>query len=96
MGNMAGWYKLQPGMAARIRLAKVGENRKNGFNRSLDWAVNPGAALWQPGWTHYGTAGQTLARLHTQTRAVEIKDGNEWIRCASGSDAYFTPDFALS
>ena len=54
--------------------------------------MNPGGSPWQQGWTHYGTVGQTLARLHTQTRAGEIKDGNEWIRCAAGADTFFTPD----
>jgi len=51
------------------------------------------SAVWQYGWTHYGTSGQTPARLHLLTRAVEIRDGGEWVRCAAGADTFFTPGF---
>jgi hypothetical protein len=65
----------------------------SGPGRGIDRAVNPDAAPWQYGWTHYGTSGQTPARLHPHTREVEIKDGNEWVRCASGADTFFTCDY---
>jgi hypothetical protein len=81
---------------ATTTLKKAAKSRKRGFSNCIAWAANAGNAVWQYGWTHYGTEGQTLARLHTPTRGVEIKDGKKWIRCASGSDAYFTPDFAPS
>ena len=52
-----------------------------------------GDGLWLYGWTHYGTSGQTPARLYRPTREVEIKDGDQWIRCAAGTDAFFTRDY---
>jgi hypothetical protein len=69
------------------------KNSENGSSSGIDRAVNPGAAPWQYGWTHYGTSGQTPARLHPYTREVEIKDGDEWVRCAMGADTFFTRDF---
>ena len=71
------------------------KSRKHGFNDGRDWTLNPGSALWQPGWTHYGTVGQTTARLHTMTREVDIMDGNEWVRCDAGTDVFFTPTSGL-
>jgi hypothetical protein len=59
----------------------------------MDQALNPEKALWQYGWTHFGTSGQTRARVHSLTREVEVKDGREWVRCASGTDTFFTRDF---
>jgi len=77
-------------------LGTEAKSRQSGFSDDLDWSIDREAALWQPGWTHYGTIGQTPARLHTQTRVVEIKDRNEWIRCDSGADVFFTPDAVTS
>jgi hypothetical protein len=74
-----------------MRLEKAAKSSDNGSSSGIDRAVNPGAAPWQYGWTHYGTSGQTLARLHSLTHEVEIKDGDEWVRCASGTDTFFTP-----
>jgi hypothetical protein len=68
----------------------------SGASLGLDRAGSPGDALWQYGWTHYGTTGQTPARLHPLTHDVEIKDGTDWIRCASGADTFFTPNFQPS
>ena len=81
---------------SNLMAKKAAKSRKHGFSNGIDWGENPRDIMWQYGWTHYGTEGQTLARLHTSTRGVEIKDGKKWVRCASGSDAYFTPDLALS
>jgi hypothetical protein len=74
-----------------MRLEKAAKSRKNGHTSGIDWTVSPGDVLWQYGWTHYGTSGQTPARLHPLTHEVEIKDGHEWIHCASGTDTFFTP-----
>jgi hypothetical protein len=80
-------------MAERIRLENPVKSRKRGFDDDMAPVANRGDGLWQYGWTHYGTAGQTPARLHPHSRAVEIKDGNEWIRCAAGTDTFFTRDY---
>jgi hypothetical protein len=77
-------------------LDKAANSREGGFAGDMDLAANCGDASWQYGWTHYGTTGQTPARLHSLTHDVEIKDGTEWIRCASGADTFFTPNFLPS
>jgi hypothetical protein len=74
-------------------LEKTTKSRQRGLESDIDPTVNRDDATWQYGWTHYGTAGQTPARLHPCSRTVEIKDGNEWVRCAAGTDAFFTRDF---
>jgi len=74
-------------------LEKASKSRQSGLGGDTDTAPDHGDGLWQYGWTHYGTAGQTPARLHLSTRAVEIKDGDEWIRCAAGTDTFFTRDY---
>jgi len=74
-----------------MMLKTMAKSRKRRSGNRLAWVVNSEDAAWRYGWTHYGAEGQTPARLHTPTREVEIRDGKKWVRCASGSDAYFTP-----
>lgn len=74
-------------------MENTAKSQKHEYANGMDRAVSVGDVLWQYGWTHYGTSGQTPARLHPHTREVEIKDGDEWVRCASGADAFFTPGF---
>jgi hypothetical protein len=77
-------------------LAKAANSRKIEGAGAMALAAHREEVPWQYGWTHYGTTGQTLARVHTLTRQVEIKDGDEWVRCASGTDTFFTPGFLPS
>jgi len=74
-------------------LDHMANHRENGLENKPALAPCRSDGLWYYGWTHYGTSAQTPARLYRPTREVEIKDGNKWIRCASGSDAFFTRDF---
>lgn len=46
--------------------------------------------FWDYGWTHLGKTGQTRARMNKQTREVEIKERNTWIKCCSGCDELFS------
>ena len=46
--------------------------------------------LWEYGWTHFGKVGQTRARMNKETREVEIKERNGWLKCCSGCDILFT------
>jgi hypothetical protein len=69
--------------AMNVSTAGIGAGRARQPNRSLD-------AEWLYGWTHHGTIGETVARLHKRTRALEIKDGGKWIRCFPGTDEFFT------
>ena len=46
--------------------------------------------LWAYGWTHYGMAGQTRARMNKLTSEVEIKEYNKWIKCRAGCEELFT------
>jgi hypothetical protein len=74
-------------------LEKTANSRKHESAGALDQAVGSGDALWQYGWTHYGASGQTRARLHSRTRDVEIMDDVRWVRCAAGTDVFFTPGY---
>ncbi len=42
------------------------------------------------GWTHWGQAGQTKARLNRLTGELEIRDGKNWIHCHPKCLAFFT------
>jgi hypothetical protein len=88
-----GWVQITARTAERIRLEKAAKSRQHGPDNDADPAVNHINASWLYGWTHYGTSGQTPARLHPYTREVEIKDGDEWVRCVAGTDAFFTRDY---
>jgi hypothetical protein len=83
-------------MAESFHLENTEKHRKFESDGDLNWVAGSDGGLWQYGWTHYGTSGQTPARLQPHTHEVEIKDGNEWIRCAAGADAFFTRDLQLA
>ncbi len=42
-------------------------------------------------WTHLGEVGQTEARLNRETGDLEIRDGEDWIRCHPDCVRFFTP-----
>ena len=80
----------------RIRLETTVNSRARGLESRPEPGADGDGELWQYGWTHFGTAGQTLARLHSLTRTVEIKDGGEWVRCAPGTDVFFTRNRSIT
>lgn len=56
----------------------------------LNWQnPEPTGSPYVYGWTHYGMAGQTKARMNKETRELEIRDGKEWTRCDSGGVEFF-------
>jgi hypothetical protein len=43
------------------------------------------------GWTRWGQVGQTKARVNRFTGELEVRDGENWIRCHPDCVEFFTP-----
>jgi hypothetical protein len=73
-----------------VKAAKHSSKAAAASSSRASHLAHPADAVWVFGWTHFGTTGETEARMHKLTREIEIKDDGKWIRCFPGTEVFFT------